>query len=127
MCLLGIDVYIYIKQFMVFSTYHDCNRHNLKVILSFKRTKRFSSKVDFLNLGFSKSCQNFTGIIVMSWPVSTCMRKYFLSIFIFSLVFVSVVSVKISASSLSTCVSLSSPTFFCIWRDLFICKWSMPG
>ena len=72
----------------------------------------FRCKVDFLSLGFPKSCQKFTGINVMSEPVSTCMWKYFPFVFTFSLVFVSVLSVKISAPSLSTFVSLTSSTFF---------------
>ena len=82
----------------------------------------FSCKVDFLSLGFPKSCQKFTGISVISEPVSTCMWKYFSFIFTFSLVFVGVFSMKISAPPLSTCMSLSSSTFFVsthLWGVIF--------
>ena len=72
----------------------------------------FSCKADFLNLGFLKSCQKFTGNSVMSEPVSTCMGKYFPFIFTFFQDFVGVFRVKISSLPLSICVSLSSLTFF---------------
>ena len=65
----------------------------------------------------------------MSKAVSTCIWEYFPFIFTFSLVFVGVFSEKISAPPLSTSVSLSFSTYFCICipsgRDFFVCKWSM--
>ena len=82
----------------------------------------FSCKVDFLSLRFPKSCQKFTRISVMPEPVSTCLWKYFPFIFTFSLVFVGVFSMKISTPPLSTCVSLTSSTFFVsahVWGVIF--------